>query len=45
MQSMQLARIAFKGEVIGSAGSWSEFILHLLGVVSSPTWLRPFYQT
>jgi integrase len=29
MHSTQLARIAFRGEVIGSAGSWSEFIFHL----------------
>jgi hypothetical protein len=40
MQSMQLARIAFRGEVIGSAGSWSEFIFHLPGDAMPPTW-RP----
>jgi len=40
MQSTQLARIAFKGEVIDSAGSWSDFIFHLPGDAMPPTW-RP----
>ena len=40
MQSMQLARIAFRGEVIGFAGSWSDFIFHLPGDAMLPTW-RP----
>ena len=43
IQSTQFARIAFKGEGIGSTCSWSGLMVPLPGDDVRPTWLISFY--